>query len=1008
MKKDKNQKLTPGLVDSIKKFANKSAKVSSVAALAAVSTFSAADAGNVVITQDGSITENGTNTATTLAVANGGGDALVTASGATAITATLDANAATTVASLISTSTGTGVLTLNVISTTTAGQDFTITGALTVGASTDTDDTAVINVTTGDLIIGGAVNETAATNVIDINIAASRSLKLSGNVDIEGDIDGATAGAGILILGHASTIDIKESIGATASLASIVITDNLGVIFDKDISATTLTATGTAIVAGNVIANIGLGDDIFSHLVATSNKTITGTVSETSAVSGSDMLFHNVADGAVIKSTITGTVAIDGADVGTTAKAGSLVLNSNATITDLDIIGGNVTAEASQVEIKGNLISSTGVVFDKNTGGAKLLASGTTAQTVTGTLAGIGAGEGTLQVTNTHASGVTFASAVGGTTLLLADIDTVATFNGALGAATINNSGTMIVTGAGVATAVVSSGTSTFSSTLISATVTASGGTATFNGKVTASTGLIVSGASTVVNLSGAASDMGELDITLGTVKSNIKAHDIGKLDLNSGAIEIKKTIVNGDVVFATSAQDLAGIGASGKIYMPVTLTSGHVLKLFDDAGINAATAAAVEVVVQDNAIIDYAATKSGQDISVTANMKSGATAGAELGLTKNEGLALIKAFDAVQGTSADEDIFYNALNTLGGLTATDDTDLAAHVAPQLDASSGSATATRAVTGSVQGIVSNRMASLRSGDAFVTGLSAGSGMSANSGFIQAFTSEVEQGNRTVGSAKVYGYDTETQGIAIGFDGMTENGSTIGLSASFSETSVDGLGVGKAKNDIDSYTVSVYADKATDSGYLEGSLTYGINENTGSRRTNTAGIDRTYKSEYDSSQISLKLTAGSPKEFGDGTYVTPYGSFTGTIIESDTYTETSSVASDSLALKIEQDTLSSMVGTAGIKVHKVTDSGTPMISLALNNEFGDTTINATNTYAGGGTAFSTSTDVEELSATLGLGYSFGNDLTSLSIGYEGEVNDAEYLSHYGSVKIVSKF
>ena len=87
---------------------------------------------------------------------------------------------------------------------------------------------------------------------------------------------------------------------------------------------------------------------------------------------------------------------------------------------------------------------------------------------------------------------------------------------------------------------------------------------------------------------------------------------------------------------------------------------------------------------------------------------------------------------------------------------------------------------------------------------------------------------------------------------------------------------------------------------------------------------------------------------------------------------------------------------------------VTDNGTPMISLSINNEFGDTTINSTNTYQGGGTAFNTSTDVEELSATLGLGYSFGNDMTSLNINYEANANDDDYLSHYGSVKIVSKF
>ena len=80
----------------------------------------------------------------------------------------------------------------------------------------------------------------------------------------------------------------------------------------------------------------------------------------------------------------------------------------------------------------------------------------------------------------------------------------------------------------------------------------------------------------------------------------------------------------------------------------------------------------------------------------------------------------------------------------------------------------------------------------------------------------------------------------------------------------------------------------------------------------------------------------------------------------------------------------------------------------MISLAVNNEFGDKLISTTNTYTGGGTNFITTTEVEELSATLGLGYSFGNDLTSLNINYEATQNDDEFSSHYGSVKIVAKF
>jgi uncharacterized protein with beta-barrel porin domain len=300
------------------------------------------------------------------------------------------------------------------------------------------------------------------------------------------------------------------------------------------------------------------------------------------------------------------------------------------------------------------------------------------------------------------------------------------------------------------------------------------------------------------------------------------------------------------------------------------------------------------------------------------------------------------------------------------------------------------------------------MASLRSGDAFVTGMSAGNGMSANSGFIQAFGSESEQKNTVKSGATSYGYDGETSGLAIGFDGMTDDGSTIGLSASYSTTDVDGKGTGKSKNSIDSYTVSVYADKATEIGYIEGSLTYGINENTSSRIVNTAGLSRTYAGIYDSEQLSLKVGGGVPNEVIANGFVTPFASATGTIMSSDAYTETSTTASDALRLKIAQDDVTSLVGTVGVKAHLITDKGTPMISLSVNNEFGDTTINSSNSYTGGGSKFVTSTDVEELSATLGLGYSFGNDVTSLNLNYEANANDDDYLSHYGTVKIIAKF
>ena len=387
---------------------------------------------------------------------------------------------------------------------------------------------------------------------------------------------------------------------------------------------------------------------------------------------------------------------------------------------------------------------------------------------------------------------------------------------------------------------------------------------------------------------------------------------------------------------------------------------------------------------------------------------KSEAATATALGVTAEVSRSLKQANAAIKagGNAAGVDAFTNALNAVNGMTAATDTDLALQVAPQTDMISGSTFATKAMTGSLQGIMSNRMAALRSGDAYATGMSAGS-LSANSGFVQLFATDSEQKNKTVGSGTQFGYDASSAGLAIGFDGIADNGSVVGLSLSMTQTDVDGKGTGKSKNDIDSYTASIYVDNTTDVGYVEGSLTVGLNENNTSRKITSAGLSRTLKADYDSEQISLKIGGGMPNEVGTG-FVTPFGSVTVTSISTDAYTETSSTTSDALRLKVAQDDVDSAVGTVGLKYHAELDGGIPMISLAINNEFGDNTINSTNTYQGGGSSFKTSTDVEELSATLGLGYSFSSDVASVEFAYEADANDDKYLSHYGSLKIVGKF
>jgi outer membrane autotransporter protein len=268
---------------------------------------------------------------------------------------------------------------------------------------------------------------------------------------------------------------------------------------------------------------------------------------------------------------------------------------------------------------------------------------------------------------------------------------------------------------------------------------------------------------------------------------------------------------------------------------------------------------------------------------------------------------------------------------------------------------------------------------------------------------------VNKKSTKVGSGTQAGFDSDTQGVAIGFDGISDNGMTVGVSVATANTDVDGKGTGKSVNSIDTYSASLYMDRATDAGYVEGSLSFGVNENSISRRITSAGLNRTLSGSYDSQSLSLNLTAGVPNEFASGFFLTPFGSFTATSMDVDAYTEKSTVANDALRLKVAQDDINSMIGTVGLKYHAEMDNGgTPMISLAINNEFGDSTIDSTNTFQGGGTAFKTSTAVEELSATLGLGYSYGSDSAAIEFAYEADANEDDYLSHYGSIKIVGKF
>jgi len=977
-------------VDSLKKFKNKLAYYLAIFAMVFGSTFGAMNSANsaAITMVAGETAVAADNTVDTPAAMSASDDYTIG-------TGAIGFNTATSLMTIKSLTSSTGAT----VATMSGTGGLTITGAVTATAAL----TIVVNdEATNALSIGGisgAVIKLDDTSVLNLTGAVTHTGTVVALADGEGtvNISAATTQNGAIGADAADigtlNINAATTIGAASFVKDVNVAANT--ILTGDLNANTVDITGTA-------TTLTISDKLLKASGTTSVATMNAT---------GQKIILNTAD--VVSSVLTASTDGFGevqVDVNNTNMTGNIGTSTALKVGLLDM--------DKDLNTAGNIFVDATTIDD-----AEVLTVSGENKTMTGTIDGDGAVEGNI-VVNSGGDATkifTFTGNIGATSeLKLLTLTTEANFEGSVkvdnidvAAATTAVFKSDLTIGANDLTLGDATSTATFSGT---STQTIIGGA---GGEDILGTGIVqISNTSNggVVFGSNAHLATNTLQLKLAAnanLKNSVTGHILKDVTTLSGSsIILDDTIVANNVVFtATETLTEDSIHASSFLKMPANLDNGETIVLFaevKDADVVAITADVNSALV-DTGLVDYVATTtSTDDITVTATETTDSAAATTLSVTTNEAKALRQARTAMIGTAADLDTLSEILSLSNGNTASNRTDFADQVAAQDDMISGSTFSTKAMTGSLQGIMSNRMASLRSGDAFMTGMSAGNGMSANSGFIQAFGTEAEQKNKTVGSGTQFGYDASSAGLALGFDGITDNGSVVGLSFSMSNTDVDGKGTGNSKNDIDSYTVSVYADKTTDAGYIEGSLTAGLNENNSSRIVNTAGLNRTYKGDYDSEQVSLKIGGGMPNAVGTG-FVTPYGSVTATRITTDAYTETSTTASDNLRLRVAQDDVDSIVGTVGLKYHTVLDNGgSPMISLAINNEFGDNTINSTNTYQGGGTAFNTSTDVEELSVTLGLGYSFGNDVTSLNIGYEANANEDDYLSHYGTVKIISKF
>ena len=464
--------------------------------------------------------------------------------------------------------------------------------------------------------------------------------------------------------GGADTVTVS---GATATLNAA-----------DAISFATFTnsATNTTTVVGDSAVTIS------GAITAATGTTLTITLSETSSLATA---------GAHVR-TGTGVLAIN---LGgrTITRSGDLA--SAATFDGTGTLA--VTGDSSYTQSIGGTTALTNITIaaDKT-----MTIAGTGAQTLRATnIQGAGAGAGTLAITNTGGT-VTITGAVGATDLanITTAANTTTTFSGAVEATAATLTGT-VTTGGAV--------------TIPTITV-ATTGTLTLNtAKATATTGLVQVGNSTVNMNFGATAAADSNAIATYTAASG-------------SSLVIGKTITNGMVVFASTNQDAGTINAGAKIFVPANLTNGQTLKLFNDTDNGGDVDEAVTAVLQNNALSTYTAAEATQIVTVTSTDKSASTTASELGVNTNKASALLQARNAAAeantaGTDTSSiDSIFNVLNARSGQSADADTNFANQVSPQTDTITGSTIAAKAVTSGVQNVISTRLASLRSGDAYST------------------------------------------------------------------------------------------------------------------------------------------------------------------------------------------------------------------------------------------------------------------------------------------------
>lgn len=352
------------------------------------------------------------------------------------------------------------------------------------------------------------------------------------------------------------------------------------------------------------------------------------------------------------------------------------------------------------------------------------------------------------------------------------------------------------------------------------------------------------------------------------TLQAHLEANKGSTLELklSDGTDPTKAMLkVDGEAYFADGSQILltpvTGFDVEGKEYLLVEADS------IDDQGVAIKTSALLRVDAHEinDSQIKATVTSVEADVAEEIIAQGGGNSNAQ---------AAISSFNGLLTQLSVDDPVYQAFTNPNADAATV-AKLAEQLSPQVDG--GATQAATGAQGLINGAVGARTSSMR-------GMASGSPFSQYGVWAQGLHSDADQGRRD----GIAGYDADTSGLSIGVDGKLNDNLTLGVAYSYLDTDVKSDSGNKT--DVETHAFTLYSSYEYGNLFVDGSLTYGFNDNESKRYI--AGTMA--KGDYDSNLLGINLGVGYGLHFGNIT-LEPRAETRYSRVDIDSFTEKGSSA-----------------------------------------------------------------------------------------------------------------